>query len=394
ASFSYDEKSKLSSIKLEQNQVDKKKNIGVFKFPLDIMWETDNTNFERQRFEITEKEQTLYFKSTSKPKQIRIDPDFKLLCSLEFNPGTEMLEQQLKTGDVIAKIRAAKELTKKGKKKELDTVATAYKNETFWGTRIQFAKLLSKSPSLYGIRLLAGLLEKETDALVLGSFISNFVNIREDFVFDTMKKFLQRPTLYPYAAGAALKVIGTMRTEEAYQFLVNYSIPEDPKNIVRSYLYQAIGEIRSKEAIQFLREKLPYGEFPQNVRVAIIMGFVSSLAWVTKSERKKNLESLFDTIPGESNELVLLAIARALTTLQDPIGIGALNLIKSKLAKQEHPYIDRMIKKVKKASSTNEQVKNLKKELDSMKKSMKELKESVENLEVKVEHESKTSSEK
>ncbi len=389
ATFNYEEKSQLASIKIEQTQVDVKKNIGVFQFPLDIMWETDDNVYERQQFEITEKEQTLYFKSQSKPKQVRFDPDFKLLCSLEFNPGNEMLERQLKTGDVIQKIRAAKELTKKGKKKGLDTVASAYKEEKYWGTKIQFAKLLAKSPSLYGIRLLTELLEEEPDALVLESFVNNFTNIREEFVFEAMKKFLQRPTLYPYATGAALKVIGSMRTEEAFQFLVNYPIPDDPKNIVRSLLYQAIGEIRSEKAIHFLREKLPYGELPQNVRNSIIMGFVSSLAWVTASERKKNLEKLFDIIPGETNETVLNTIANALTSLQDPLVIGSLKLIKSKLAKQEHPRIDRMIQKVKKSSSTDEQVKNLKKELDSMKKFMKELKESVENLEAKSQTEKK-----
>ncbi len=380
ATFSYDEKTCLCSLKLEQNQVDEKKKIGVFKFPLDLMWETDENVFEHQKFEITEKVQTLYFTSDKKPKQIRFDPDYKLLCSLEFNPGTKMLERQLETGDVIAKIHAAEELVKKGKKKDLETIAKAYKTETFWGTKIQLAKFLAESPSLYGIRLLIEILENENDPMVLELLLRNFVNVRQPFVFDAMKKFLQRSTSYPHAFGTALRVIGSMRTDEAFQFLVNYPIPDDPKHMLRSNIFRAIGSIRSQKAIDYLQEKLSYGKEPEICRGAVVDGFISSLEWASDSERKKHLEKLFDIIPGEINENFLISIARSLSSMNDPSVIKALNLIKSKLSHQEHPLIERLKKKVQKAAKPDDEVKKLKKEIDSMKKSIKELKESVEKL--------------
>ena len=51
----------------------------------------------------------------TKVKLIRIDPDCKVLFSLEFNPGEEILEATAKEAkDVISRVRAYKELIKIG----------------------------------------------------------------------------------------------------------------------------------------------------------------------------------------------------------------------------------------------------------------------------------------
>ncbi|MBN2156428.1 MAG: M1 family metallopeptidase [Candidatus Lokiarchaeota archaeon] len=387
--FNFDEKSHLASLKLDQTQIDEKKNIGVFQFPLEIMWETENGSFEREKFIISEKVQTLYFKCVKKPKQIRIDPDYVLLCSLEFNPGTDMLKQQLKTGDSIAKIQAAKELTKTGKKKDLETVFHAYRDEKYWGTKVELAKLLKESPSLYGMRLLRDLLEDESDPLVLTSLIHNFANVREFFVFDAMKNYLKRPVHYPYATATALEVIGTMRTDEAYKFLNTYSPPKDPKNIVKSGLYRAIGSIRTEQALEYLVKKIPYGEDAENCRSSIASALISSLSWMKESVRNRYLEKLTDIIPGETNELFLHNLARIISTVKDPLVITALKTIKRKLAKQDKPEIDRLIQKVQKSLSTEEEIRNLKSEIDSVKKSLKNLKEVVEKIEARTAPEKK-----
>jgi len=383
ASFSYEEKSQLASIKLEQTQVDEKKHIGVFSFPLEILWEVEDEVYNREKFLISENVQTLYFKCAKNPKQVRIDPDYTLLCSLEFNPGTDMLMRQLKTGDIISKIHAAKELTKKGKKNELEAVAQAYKDDKFWGTKVELAKLLRQSPSLYGARLLCELLEKETDPLVLYPLLENFQNVRESFVFDAMKKFLKRAVLYPYAAATALDVIGSMRTEEAYDFLTRYTPPDDPTNIIYSSLYHAIGEIRTEQSLEYLEKKLIYGRVPENCRSSVASGIFSSLSWVSEPIRKRYLEKLTDIIPGEMNEMFLHSLARGFGTIKDSISISALELIKPKLAKQNHPEINRIIQRVEKGLSSEEEIRDLKKDLEEVKQSLRELKEVVEKIDAK-----------
>jgi ABC-type oligopeptide transport system ATPase subunit len=103
---------------------------------------------------------------------------------------------------------------------------------------------------------------------------------------------------------------------------------------------------------------------------------------------------LFDIIPSETKEFFLFSITRALSATKYPEVIGPLKEIKKKFAKQEHPYVDRLIKKVQKASSAEEEVKKLRKEFDSLKKSLKKLKESVETLDFKVNNPKKTEEKK
>jgi len=258
-SFSYNDKTHLGSLKVEQTQEDKKKKIGIFKFPLVIKYEIDG-KLINQTFQIKEKEQTLFIHCDKKPKQIVLDPNFITLFSLEFNPGTDMLIHQLQSdsNNIIDRIRAAGELAKEGKLSNLKAIEKAYSKETFWGIKNQYAKILAKSPNFEGIKILIRILETETNPMVLQELIGSLMNSRYDIVFEAMKKYLQRGDKLYWATHRALIVIGSQRNEEAFEFLKNYQIDEDFKFIIQSGLYTAIGKTRSQNAIEYLIERLPY----------------------------------------------------------------------------------------------------------------------------------------
>ncbi|MFX0064883.1 MAG: M1 family aminopeptidase [Candidatus Hermodarchaeota archaeon] len=384
ASFKYDDKSQLCSLKIEQTQVDEKKNIGIFKFPLEIMWETKDGKFERTTFQVKEKNHTFYFKSSTKPQLIRLDPDYKILFSLEFNPGDDMLIRQLKTSNTIGRILAAYELAKEGKKKNIDAIAEAYGKETFWGTKIEFARALSKSPSFHGIEALVRLLEEEREFMVLFEFISSMEQLRDEIVAEAMKKFLKRDETLYRATSAALNVLGAQRTKEAYDYLSKYKIGVDNKHFIRAGLYTAIGKIRSKKALEYVLEHLPYGVEPEAARFGIIQGVVEAALWADEPLKERTIEILIDMLKSEKNPTIVMTIARELSRLKETKVISAFEMVKEKLGEQAYPTIDRLIKAIQKSKTPDEETKKLRKDIDELKETNKKLLARIEDLEAKL----------
>ncbi len=383
AEFSYDEKTKLGSLKIEQTQEDKEKEIGLFRFPLEVQWELAGGQFEQRVFEIKEKEQTLYFKVDEKPLQILLDPECKTLFSLEFNPGDDLLIHQLDHKSVILRILATRELLKKGKKKNIEAVMTAYRKETFWGVRIEMAKELAKCPNFAAIKGLLVLFETEADPMVLQHLISNFNGMQYPMVFEAMKKFLQRPEKLYWATGKALEVIGSQRTKEAFDFLINYEIEDEFKALIETSLYLGIGKTRTPEALEYLLAKIPYGAVPERARKAIFASIADCLVWQEKSVRQRTIETILSHVKLEQNENLIYAMVQDLSRLNEMSTLGTITAAKSKMATQEHPAIDRFVKKVKDNQAPERIEKKFTKDMDDLKSQVKKLLARVEELEAK-----------
>jgi aminopeptidase N len=384
AEFNYDGDNKLASIKIEQTQIDEKKHIEGFKFPLDIIWETDDGKFEGKTFQIEEdKIQNFYFKCDKKPLQIRLDPDYKMLFSLDFNPGDELLIRQLESVNVIGKILAAKELVKEGKKKNIQIVAENFKNEEFWGLKIEYSKALAGSASFDGVKALLTLLEEEKDPLVLRPMISELTGKKHEIVFEAMKKFLQRDDKPIRATSAALNVIGSQRTEKAFNFLSTYEITYDSKSIVKSGLFTAMGRIRSEKSIEYLLSRRTYGLEPKSARVPLVMAIVDSLIWAKKNVRDRGIEMLTDLLQTEKEEQMIRILALQLGKFNDPSVIPSINSAKSRIAEGDRPQLNRLIEKIGKGATTEEETKKLRKELNELKSKISKILARIEKMEAK-----------
>ncbi|MFX0094027.1 MAG: M1 family aminopeptidase, partial [Candidatus Hodarchaeota archaeon] len=359
--FEYDEKTQLVSLTIGQTQIDDddKKKIGTFSFPLEVMWETEEGKFGQETFQVKEKDHIFYFKSEKKPIQIRIDPAYKVLFSLDFNPGFDMLIRQLKTANLIGRIQASYELAKDGKKKGIEAIVETYRKETFWGVKREFARALTKFPSFHAVEALISLLEEEEDSMVLSFLISTVEELRDEVVAKGMKKFLERDDILYIATANALKVLGSQRTKDAYNYLVEYKIKHDHRNIIRSGLYEAIGTTRLKEALDYLLERLPYGAEPEDARIGIIQGIINATGWADKPQKERAIETLTDILKKETDFLTLVYVARGLAQLKEPSAIPAIIGLKAKIGEQSHHSLDRMISSIQKGATPDEEQKKI-----------------------------------
>jgi aminopeptidase N len=383
ATFDYDDEKHLCSLKIEQSQVDPEKAIPAFHFLLDIQLEKEPGVFITDVYEIKQKEHTFYFNSDTRPLQVRIDPDSKLLFSLDFNPGKDILKYQIINGNMIGRILAAHELAKEGGANNIRIISAAYKNEKFWGARVQFAAALSSIESFDSVEELLKLLPDEKDPLVLHHLIMNLKDKRDDKVANAMIDFLNSGNKLYNARYAALNVLGSQRKPEFLKFLKEYQPAPDRKNLVRSGIYSAIGQIRSDEALEYLIEKVKYGVEADNVRPVIVIAIAEAASHAEKNQKEKAFEVLADILRKEKNEFLIKITAGQLARFKDPKALPVLEMAKTKIEHGEHPGINRFIRSVEKGQNTEEEIKKLREEIDKLNDSYKKLVSKVEALDVK-----------
>lgn len=88
-------------------------------------------------------EQNFYFPLEREPLMVRFDPDGWLLKSLQFERPSRMARYQLAHDpDVLGRIEAAGDLGKEGGDEHMHVLTTALLNDPFWGVRIAAARAL------------------------------------------------------------------------------------------------------------------------------------------------------------------------------------------------------------------------------------------------------------
>lgn len=129
-------------ISMTQAQVDSEKEIPLFGFDLDLEITTDKgtvctgkLTFDRVDTVVT----VIRLPEGEKPTQIRVDPEAKVLFTLEI-PSVErdvLIESAKKSKDVVNRILAYSELINSGSRPALKAVREAILQEPYYGVRIQ-----------------------------------------------------------------------------------------------------------------------------------------------------------------------------------------------------------------------------------------------------------------
>ncbi|MHA1776424.1 MAG: M1 family aminopeptidase [Promethearchaeota archaeon] len=384
AEFSYDEKNRMVQIRLVQNQVDEKSKIGVFHFPLVIAWETSEGEFNNRKYEITQKVQNLYFECARKPLQVRIDPEFHQLYSLEFNPGQDMLIRQLNTDVIIGKIHAAYELGKIGTHKSILAIFNQYQVEKFWGLKVEFIKAILSSYNYYAIESAVKLLNQEQDPKVLFHTISLLEGKRHKIVIKMIKNFVERPEFFYYSKGMALKVLGSQRNDEMWEYLSSYSIKEDFNGIIEGALYQAIGKLRTEKALTFLKDRLLYGSVDDNLRQKVYIAVGDALTWADKRVKEQFLELFQTELEILIQEMDLLYLGMVMRNLKILQVVGLLEALKSRISSQFHPRLEKWIENIQKKETSEESSKQKTEKMEKIEKLLGKLVDRVEKLENKL----------
>ncbi|MDE0883313.1 MAG: M1 family aminopeptidase, partial [Myxococcota bacterium] len=146
-SLSHDKKLGVALLKIEQTQ-DKKTNVEAFSFDLEVDLLLGNGKVERVIVPVSERQTTFAFACKKRPSALVIDPDYSLLCSIDWTgkSAKEWLHQLENAQGFLARKRAISALGKHLHKPNVERALLALVADTqaFFALRGQAAATLAK----------------------------------------------------------------------------------------------------------------------------------------------------------------------------------------------------------------------------------------------------------
>jgi len=376
AEFHYDLAKKEVNITLEQTQCNKEKQIGAFDISLDVVLIDENGKSYNKvlRFEGTRG--SLVFVVDAKVSQVLIDPENKVLFSIDFNPGQDILENVLTHGqNIFSRIWAAKELIKMGNLSNFNFVEKAMSTEKFYGVKIAVSEALASAKSTNAVQVLIHMLSPKEHANVQAKIALLLKGFRSGSVEKALVEYLKGKDLPYRGEGWALEALGTFGMQH-FEFLKSKADDNGFLGHVRGGALRGIGNLKSREAYLFLKERVKYGEKEES-RPSAIQAFAEVANWVGENERKEAEQIIIEIMlrdPEYGIQRNIFASARALAKLHFSSSIGALEAAKQRISHQEYKTIDNAINDIKNANKKD--AKNpLQKDVEQLQKKVQELEE-------------------
>ncbi|KAJ8654161.1 hypothetical protein O0I10_010237 [Lichtheimia ornata] len=321
-SFDHDLANGTARISLTQTQVSDNDNIPLFGLDMEIELTDDkgqvyNTTltFDREATAMA----TIHLNSKdAQPKVLRVDPEMKLLYTLEMSAGESVLQHTAtEAADVQSRVWAYNELVKLGTYPALSFVADHIVKEPFYGVRIEVSSALAKLKSAQSLQILAHVLKNEKDPMALWT-IASVARIEDNHIRDAALERLSRHDELPYRAHAALLVVlAEQHRDEDLEYLLKVA-KDDSKigqhGLIRGGALKALGYHRSEEAFQYLISRVGYNIEPMRARFQAVDGLAYSTSWQTDRLQKQAKETLVK-LARDPNFLVRMTAVESLVSL-------------------------------------------------------------------------------
>lgn len=387
-SSKFDHENNFIEIKIKQLQKNEDQEIFLFDFDLDIKIKHANGIYSINTLFISEEEHVFYVKADKNPIMIEIDPDHKILAHLELNFSINILKELFQSNSSSSlknKILAAFELAKIGNLSIIELLETEYKNSNFWGLKLQILEAILSIPQRIAIESYLRIIDVENDPMVQYKAINLLKNKKINFdpMIIKIKSLILNSTNTNYLfKSALLDVYSSYRLPDTLKFLKSIELTTDKKRIIKRGIYNAIGNIRSKEATLYLLNRLKSKEnYKETDEVSIIYAISNSLTWAESQFKEEIIEELGSFIYLSNNRFTLKTIATALTSFKNNSVIYHLKKIQRKMVLQEHPFIEKKIRSVSESRSNINNNQSLLDRLDKIEKENLELKDKILKIE-------------
>lgn len=382
--FNYDAKKNQGTFEIEQQQVDKEKGVPAFTLTADLGWTIDGRSF-RLPVKLERARQTFVVDMSAEPQQVRFDPDNKVLHKLSLNPGAPMLRHQMKEApDVIGRILAVQELTKSGKRNNVQAVIDAYAYESFWGVRVQMAEALGKANSETAVAGLAQITAQEQHPMALAEVFHAAGQYRDERIKAALLDRLREPLPYG-AAAAAYESLGRQRKDAPLELLLEASRQESFNGITQSGALRGLAATRQLQAVDALLERVTYGYTPNNARPATVSALADIGQGQEKAKREEIVDKLIDLLRDPWYPVHRTA-ASGLKKIQATEAIPALETYGRRLSHQEKVEIEELIADLRQNDKVDGST--MKKQVDHLRETVRKLEDRLEKLIARVEHDS------
>ncbi len=352
ASFRHDAARGEGIFEVEQTQVDDKAGVPCFEAPLTVEWTIEGVK-ARRTIELRRAKHVIAVPMAKEPEAVRVDPDFDLLCALDFDPGEKRLGAQLRGApDVVGRILAGRALARSGKRAGVRAVADAWAEEPFWGVRREWAKALADAGSAAAVAALTEVVAKEADPLVLEALIRAAGRFRDAALAGAIAARLEAGLPYR-AAQAAYEALGAQR-EGLPAIWLERMIAESGREgfggLVAAGALRGLASSRAPQALEVLLSRASPGTLGDRARPAAAQALGSLARVLEKQGREAAVERLTDLLR-DPVQRVREAAVQGLAAAQASEAIGALEAHAAPLAVQHRIGVQRVIRGLRAAES-------------------------------------------
>lgn len=411
-SYSWDSEHNLAKIKIKQTQkVDEL--TPCFVTPVDLAF-TVPVSDEAERHggetrtiplhivvgEDGQVEQSFYIPLEREPVMVRFDPDGWLLKTLKFERAAMMLRYQLlHDTDVLGRIEAAEALAEKDENEGLEALSTALNTDPFWGVRAVAAAMLGSFGSENAQAVLIKALQeldarafprvRQVIAGVLGKFQAPQQAALAQHASQVLQQLLEQGDASYRVEANAAEALGRTRWDGNVDFLLTLLTERKTwMNVVERGICIGLGESGEDRVVDVIASYLNDSSRPLMLRLNAVAGLLAvgrNRYLYHEEARQKAVTALAQAVEHDTWEPVRSLAARAL------ISFGAKRVIPLLEQSASHELgsgAQRAMRvaayKLGTSDKGDEQIKQLRTDLEEVREENRKLKEKLGALEARI----------
>ncbi|HID23650.1 MAG TPA: hypothetical protein EYP14_14810 [Planctomycetaceae bacterium] len=340
------------------------------------------------RFQMTEKEHTVYVPVPGRPTLVRIDPRFTLLATIDEVKSRDLWEAQARGAPTVPeRLRAVEYFAKKKQAADRDVLIQVLQNDPFYGVRVEAAAALGRLGGT-GARdaLIAGLSQQNPKvrracATALGRFA------RDSVVAESLRKKLEQGDESYFVEAALIESLARVERSVPLKLLRHALERPSHDEVIRKAALRGLGRAKQPEALEALLEWTGRGH-PRDCRITAIAALADS---AKRNELARDMEArlvkrLTGYLQGEGPR-----IRQAAVTALGRLGPDARTAVERLETVAEHDANSRVraaaskaVEQIRGDRSKAEQVKQLRKQMEELRRKNRELEDRVRRLEAKL----------
>jgi aminopeptidase N len=345
-------------------------------------------------------EQSFYMPLEREPLLVRFDPDGWLLKTVKFERSATMLRYQLAhDSDILGRSEAAGALADKGEDESIEALRVALNTDPFWGVRVAAAEALASLGSEKAQAVLIKALQdldaqqfpRERAAIVgaLGKFQAPAQPELAQRSAQTLRPLLERgDASYRVEAGAA-DALGRTRVGGNVDLLLKLLAERRTWiNTVERGIFNGLGESGEDRIIDAIASYLLNSANYITLRLGAIAGLLTvgrNRYLYSEEARQRAVTALTNAVEHDTWEPPRSLAADALAVLGEKRAIDVLERSAShELSSGVQRHMRVAVQKLRMVDESDEQIKQLRKDLDEVRQESRKLRERLEALETRL----------
>jgi aminopeptidase N len=331
----------------------------------------------RIRVSIERAHETITVPLDFEPKLVRFDPGAFLLGSVTYKLGIDLAAAVLRGDpDVVARIRAARELAKDGSALAQEALRSALTSDPFWGVAAEAAAAAGATRAPWARTLLVGAIG-HAHPKVRRAVASALGNFRDAAVSEALIPVAKNDESYLVRA-AALVALGRTRDARAFAVLQAAAKERTWNDTVEGGALRGLAELGDARAMPIAIESARIGN-PDGLRRAAVAA-IGRIGELVEAERLHAVEAIDERL----DDAAFLVQISALSAAES---LGDARLL-STLDRLSHAAFDGRVRRdameaairVREAAKVPGQVSAMRGDIDELREEQRKLQEKIETL--------------